>query len=195
MTTSDQKCIDALHEAAEILGKSPTRAEYEDLGLTPAQGTIKRVLGSWNEAKEAADLEAYDWREAGGTEVQPKPDGIELADDEQWEELSPHQRWYRSNKEQSRERKERRRRRLVRWVYEYKRDNCQCLRCGESDPACLDFHHAGDSEKEFSVSRRANRGHSIENIRAEIDRCDVLCANCHRKEHYEVPPDPDDGKR
>ncbi|PSQ19047.1 HNH endonuclease [Halobacteriales archaeon QS_8_69_26] len=195
MRTSESECIEALREAAEILGESPTRAQYEDLGLTPAQGTIKRVMGSWNEAKEAAGLSTTDYREAGVGTVQPKPEDVELADDEEWEELSAHQRWYRANREQSRERKERRRRKLVRWVYEYKRDNCECARCGEGDPACLEFHHREESEKEFSVSRRANRGHSVENIRAEIDRCEVLCANCHRKEHYEVPPDPDDGKR
>lgn len=188
MYTSESDCIESLREAAEILGKSPTKTEYEDLGLTPAHGTIRRVMGSWNEAKEAAGLETYDWRTAGAAEVEPKPDWVELDEDEEWDELSGHQRWYRKNKEKSRQLKEHRRRKLVRWVYEYKRDYCECERCGEGDPACLEFHHVNEEEKEFSVSRRANRGHSIENIRSEIERCEVLCANCHSKTHYKIPP-------
>jgi hypothetical protein len=150
-------------------------------------------LGGWNAAKEQADLETYEAGSlSGGGEVQPKPDWVDLDEGEEWADLSGHQRWYRKNREQSRARKERRRRRLCRWVYEYKRDECECTRCGAEHPGCLEFHHPNEAEKEFSVSRRASRGHSLENIRAEIDRCVVLCANCHRKEHYEVPPPPDE---
>lgn len=183
----EEECLDALREAAESLGKSPTKAEYESLGLRPASGTIMRRLGGWNEAKAAANLETYGQNDGGRPNPDPKPDWIELPDGTEWEELSGHQRWYLKNKEYSRLRKERRRRELVRWVYEYKRDNCECESCGETHPGCLEFHHVDEEEKEFDVSRRANRGHSIENIKKEIDRCVVLCANCHRKHHYEVP--------
>lgn len=189
MSTTPEECLAALREAAERLGESPTRAQYEKLGLQPAQGTIKRVIGGWNEAKEQAGLETFDQGENGGTAPDPKPDWVELDADEEWEELSGHQRWYRKNRDYSRKRKRHRRRELKRWLYEYKRDECECARCGESDPACLDFHHVDEDEKEWDVSRRANRGHSIENIRTEIEKCMVLCANCHRREHFEIPPD------
>ena len=46
MRTSESECIESLQEAAEILGESPTSAQYADLGLTPAQGTIQRVIHS-----------------------------------------------------------------------------------------------------------------------------------------------------
>jgi hypothetical protein len=193
MATTLEECLDALWEAADRLEESPTKAAYEELGLQPASATIIRQVGGWNAAKEQAGLETYEAGSlSGGGEVQPKPDCVDLDEDENWEELSGHQRRYRKNKDTSRARKERRRRRLCRWVYEYKRDECQCVRCGEEHPGCLEFHHTNEDEKEFSVSRRANRGHSLENIRAEIDRCIVLCANCHRKEHYEVPSAPDE---
>ena len=39
MTTEDD-CIRALREAADRLGESPSKAAYEDLGLTPASATI-----------------------------------------------------------------------------------------------------------------------------------------------------------
>jgi len=187
VTTTPQECIDALREAAERLGESPTRAQYEDLGLQPAQGTIQRVMGGWNEAKRQAGLVTFEQGENSGPDPAPKPDWVELDADEEWADLSGHQRWYRKNRQYSRERKRDRQQELKRWLYEYKRDECECARCGEDDPACLDFHHVDEDEKEWDVSRRVNRGHSVENVRTEIERCVVLCANCHRREHYEVP--------
>lgn len=57
-----------------------------------------------------------------------------------------------------------------------------CLRCPEVHPACLDFHHIG--RKREGISKMVQRGDSWKKIRREIDKCIVLCANCHRKEHY-----------
>lgn len=190
MTTPEQ-CIDALLAAADRFEKSPTKSEYESLKLKPASGTIMRVLGGWNEAKEAAGLETYRPGEAGGTEIEPKPDWVELNEGEDWEELNGQQRWYRKNRAYSRKRKDRRRKELTYWLYKYKRDNCECKRCGETRPGCLEFHHLDAEEKTFMVSRMVNRGHSIENIEAEIHRCIVLCANCHRMEHWEPPERPE----
>jgi len=54
-----------------------------------------------------------------------------------------------------------------------------CQSCGESDPRVLEFHHLG--EKENEVSRLMGRGASLDALIAEIQKCMVLCANCHRK--------------
>lgn len=59
-----------------------------------------------------------------------------------------------------------------------------CVRCGESDIACLDFHHTGDEKKDFTISKVIGLGYSIDSIKKEIDKCIILCANCHRKLHY-----------
>jgi hypothetical protein len=56
-----------------------------------------------------------------------------------------------------------------------------CRQCGEADPACLDFHHRDPSHKIFSVAFLVAQGYSLERIMAEIEKCDLLCANCHRK--------------
>ena len=50
-----------------------------------------------------------------------------------------------------------------------------CLICGESRVACLHFHHV--DEKSFTIS--SNMSKSWKNIKKEIDKCVVLCANCH----------------
>jgi hypothetical protein len=64
----------------------------------------------------------------------------------------------------------------------YKRSH-PCIKCGEPDPIVLDFHHRNPKEKELRVSSMV-WSHKIEAIDAEIAKCDVLCANCHRREHY-----------
>ena len=58
----------------------------------------------------------------------------------------------------------------------------KCNRCKEDDPICLDFHHIG--KKSFSISSAINDGYSLRRIYKEIEKCIVLCANCHRKEHH-----------
>ena len=60
-----------------------------------------------------------------------------------------------------------------------------CQRCGEDDPRCLDFHHEDELNKSFGIGEGISRRVSWEDILLEIDKCDVLCANCHRKEHGE----------
>lgn len=57
-----------------------------------------------------------------------------------------------------------------------------CIRCGESDLWCLDFHHRDPTEKEGNLGQIRRFG--IDRIKAEIAKCDVLCANCHRKHHH-----------
>lgn len=54
-----------------------------------------------------------------------------------------------------------------------------CSECGERDPRVLEFHHEADKDNE--VSRLMGRGASLEALKAEMDKCRVLCANCHRK--------------
>ncbi len=56
-----------------------------------------------------------------------------------------------------------------------------CSSCGESDKACLDFHHTDSKTKAFNLSSYKN--HSLDKIKKEIEKCIVLCANCHRKLH------------
>lgn len=185
MRTSESECIESLREAAERLEQSPTKAEYDELHLSPSSTTIKRVFGSWNDAKEAAGLEPFDQGENGGTEIQPKPEWVETPDNTAWETLTAQQRWYYKNRRHRIAIKEQRRRGLHRWLYELKRDELACTQCREARPPALDFHHP--DSKEQSISEMVNDGHSKATIREEIERCRVLCANCHRREHDQGP--------
>lgn len=56
-----------------------------------------------------------------------------------------------------------------------------CVDCGMNVIACLDFHHLDPSEKSFSFSRV--RSLSKKALSLEIEKCIVLCSNCHRIRH------------
>ena len=58
-----------------------------------------------------------------------------------------------------------------------------CIRCGEKDIVCLDLHHRNPSEKSFTIGKRKAVGAGIQRLKDEIAKCDVVCANCHRKLH------------
>lgn len=60
----------------------------------------------------------------------------------------------------------------------------KCEKCGENDQACLDFHHLNKKDKEYSIAQMVIRRMSMNKIKKEIQKCIVLCSNCHRKEHY-----------
>lgn len=55
-----------------------------------------------------------------------------------------------------------------------------CVDCGEADLLVLDFDHVRGS-KEASISRMIRGGTSEKRLRAEIAKCEVRCANCHRR--------------
>lgn len=64
---------------------------------------------------------------------------------------------------------------------EYKGGKCQ--RCNyDRCKAALEFHHRDPEEKDFSISRKGFAT-SWEKVKLELDKCDMLCANCHREEH------------
>jgi hypothetical protein len=63
------------------------------------------------------------------------------------------------------------------------KNNSKCQNCEESHISCLDFHHTQDFKKDYEIGNM--RSFSEENILKEIDKCIILCSNCHRKVHYE----------
>jgi hypothetical protein len=60
-----------------------------------------------------------------------------------------------------------------------------CVKCGENHLACLDFHHLDPSEKEISISVALAKKWSLKRIKVELEKCEVICSNCHRKLHWE----------
>ena len=58
----------------------------------------------------------------------------------------------------------------------------KCQDCGLVSHACVyDFHHRDPSQKDFTLGKNFK---SFASIKDELDKCDLLCANCHRIRHH-----------
>jgi hypothetical protein len=75
------------------------------------------------------------------------------------------------------------RNKMVSELTEFKKTLC-CSKCGEDRWWVLDFHHLDPTEKDKEVSALVWTS-SREKIQREIEKCIVLCSNCHRDLHYQ----------
>lgn len=86
-----------------------------------------------------------------------------------------------------------RRRKIKQMALEYK--GGQCEGCGYNRTAtALQFHHLDPTQKEFAL---AKNGHtrSWDRVKAELDKCVLLCANCHAEVHEGLRIINKDGER
>lgn len=58
--------------------------------------------------------------------------------------------------------------------------NSSCTDCGNTDPRVLEFDHLRD--KVFNVAQM--QSYSLKRVQEEIDKCEVVCANCHKIRTY-----------
>jgi ubiquitin C-terminal hydrolase len=75
---------------------------------------------------------------------------------------------------------------LKAWFKQYK-STLKCRLCNENASCCLDFHHRDPKERRFYIGMAIQEKViklSKEDIIEEINKCDVLCSNCHRKLHF-----------
>lgn len=77
-----------------------------------------------------------------------------------------------------------RQRKFKRNCIEYKGGKCEMCGYDRCD-AALEFHHKNPSEKDFSLAHVKLTSFS-DKIRQELDKCMILCANCHREEHIRI---------
>jgi hypothetical protein len=94
-----------------------------------------------------------------------------------------HREWARNNRARRKELNDAWREKQ-RQVFQSLKEGLICLECGEDRTPCLDIHHLDPSTKEIALGQVVNRGWSTERIKKEIEKCVVLCANCHRWEHH-----------
>ena len=99
-----------------------------------------------------------------------------------------HEGWYATNGDHRRQQVKDRRRALRIRFRAYKESLC-CHNCGldgKDNSWALDFHHVCEPEEKIStIAHLVSSGYSWDKIMSEIDKCVVVCANCHRKEHWD----------
>jgi len=66
------------------------------------------------------------------------------------------------------------------WVWAWLLEH-PCVDCGETDPIVLEFDHQEEHRKDALISDLIGGAAGLDRIRREIDKCDVRCANCHRR--------------
>lgn len=80
------------------------------------------------------------------------------------------------------ERNSNRRNKIVRFIQEYKSGK-KCADCGEDYPYwILEFDHLQD--KNFTIAQFRSTTMSIDIVKEEIDKCDVVCSNCHKNRTF-----------
>lgn len=96
--------------------------------------------------------------------------------------------WYNRNKKNPHyvkfyyDRNIRRRNEIRDFINEYKKGKV-CERCKFDDFRALQFHHRDKSKKSFSISIAKSTGFSKKKVINEIEKCELICANCHQIEH------------
>jgi hypothetical protein len=74
-------------------------------------------------------------------------------------------------------------------IYEYiqniKNQLCRAD-CGQRHPATLQFHHLNAEDKMFNIGDAIRDGISLDRIKKEIEKCIILCANCHAIRHFNM---------
>ncbi len=73
---------------------------------------------------------------------------------------------------------------IKKWFRELK-SSLTCTKCTENHPACLTFHHNDPTKKEHNISDMIHRVWSRKKVLEEMEKCTVLCENCHRKLHWD----------
>lgn len=69
-------------------------------------------------------------------------------------------------------------------IFDYIGD--KCVRCGVDDRRVLCFHHVDPDQKKFDIAKKVNLEFSL--LKIELDKCVVLCENCHAIVHIERDP-------
>lgn len=89
---------------------------------------------------------------------------------------------YSKNKARYLERNRRRAQENAEWIRELK---CiPCMDCGITYPHyVMDFDHRDGSDKKFDIASNARRL-AKSTLQKEIEKCDIVCSNCHRERTY-----------
>ncbi|MAH42137.1 hypothetical protein CL614_00160 [archaeon] len=92
--------------------------------------------------------------------------------------------WHQKNKERRNAENKKRREEFREWYFSLKRGK-KCEICGyDKHFSALDFHHKNAELKESSIADLITKTTNKQKILEEVEKCIIVCANCHRELHY-----------
>lgn len=65
------------------------------------------------------------------------------------------------------------------YIFQYLKDH-PCVDCGQSNVLTLEFDHTDPIDKKNTISKMMCQGDKLDNIKKEMSKCEVRCANCHK---------------
>ena len=180
-----EQLIQSFHSACDEIGHQVTASEMRH----PSGGLYTKRFGSWSNFLRSIGL--------SGKRPIPKTKFCDNCGEKFTVAPSHHkegrrfcsskcrsQGWFKDHPGQrkgDRDRRQRKRRyeKNRKLVYEYLLEH-PCYDCGEKDPIVLEFDHVRDTKKS-QVAKLI--GGSTTGLFKEISKCEVRCANCHRRRH------------
>lgn len=90
--------------------------------------------------------------------------------------------WRKNNPERAKQHQYNSCKKRLNFVMNIKK-NAVCVDCGEKDFRVLVFHHK-DNNKTMGISKMDHH-FGMDAIKREIEKCIILCSNCHIRRHYE----------
>lgn len=97
--------------------------------------------------------------------------------------------WYQDNKQKHKAAVAERKARMVVLAREHiqqLKGTTPCTDCGVQYPYfVMDFDHLSD--KEYTIAQMVHQGYSVDKIQKEIDKCEIVCSNCHRIRTFTRP--------
>lgn len=201
-----QDYIDAIQYVADKIGKSPSKSEYRANKKYhhPSDYSICNHLGSWNNAKKIAGLNTLNNRRRAGYSKKEAINSLQSVADKIGK--SPSQLEYNANKKdhhpsinwisdnlgswnnakdaaglkQCRDGDHKNKKSFVKKI----KKHVQCKECGLEEPdRKLHFHHIEPDTKIDKIGAMVNNDYSMEELKTEIKKCEILCDTCHGHEH------------
>lgn len=205
---SRQDTIDALQFVADKIGKSPSVPDYRANKKVhhPSVSSICNNFGSWNNAKELAGLDTFNNTRKVRYSKKEVINSIQSVADKIGK--SPSKREYIAHKKDHHPSINWICRNLRSWnnakdaaglkqyessdnsykdkeslVKEIKR-RVKCEECGLEEPdRKLHFHHVEPDTKVDGIRNMIDSNYSVEELKTEIKKCEILCDTCHGHEH------------
>lgn len=167
-------------EISKTLGVAKTTIEswVSDIALTSEQkerltAKVNSNLNFTGSVKGRKSKKRLDMGEEAWAVLQEKKSKIKLRKSYQKRKLQIqlHNVDYRSN--------------LKRQYIEYKGGKCETCGYNKDCLSAYHFHHEDPTQKEFSISKASHQKRQ-NNVYAELDKCKLLCSNCHAETHDQI---------